>query len=249
MTTPLLVLSDIHGNLEALDAVLADAAQAGCAGTICLGDLVGYGASPGDVLDRIRDLTPRWNLRGNHDRVCAGITTAALFSPVARTAIEWTRDQLRPAQLAYLAALTPGPVRVDDGLTLCHGAPHDEDLYMVDSADARMGFQADPARVILHGHTHIPTVFRLYDRAIYDETPSRRVRWTIQIDEASRWLVNPGSVGQPRDGDPRAAYALMDVEGRTIELRRVAYDVARAQQRIRAAGLPDILARRLATGD
>lgn len=249
MTTPLLVLSDIHGNLEALDAVLADAASAGCVDTICLGDLVGYGASPREVLDRIQTLAPRWIIRGNHDRVCAGITTAALFSPVARTAIEWTRSQLHPAQLTYLAALMPGPVPCEDGITLCHGAPHDEDFYILDSADARLGFQADPARVILHGHTHVPTVFRLYDRAIYDETPSRRVRWTIQLDDASRWLVNPGSVGQPRDGDPRAAYAVMDVDGRTVELRRVAYDIDRAQQRIRNAGLPDILARRLATGE
>ncbi len=249
MTTPLLVLSDIHGNLEALDAVLADAASAGCAGTICLGDLVGYGASPGEVLDRIHDLAPRWIIRGNHDRVCAGITTAALFSPVARTAIEWTRVHLRPGQLTYLAGLMAGPVSCEHGITLCHGAPHDEDFYILDSADALLGFQADAARVILHGHTHVPTVFRLYDRAIYDETPSRRARWTIQLDEASRWLVNPGSVGQPRDGDPRAAYAIMAADGSAIELRRVPYDVQRAQQRIRDAGLPDSLARRLATGE
>lgn len=249
MTTPLLVLSDIHGNIEALDAVLADAASARCGGTICLGDLVGYGASPRDVLDHIQALAPRWLVRGNHDRVCAGITTAALFSPVARQAIEWTRDQLPPAHLALLAALTPGPMACGPEITLCHGAPHDEDFYILDSADARLGFQADTARLILHGHTHIQTVFRLCERAVYDETPSRRARWTIQLDDTSRWLVNPGSVGQPRDGDPRAAYALLDVAGRTVELRRVAYDVVRAQQRIREAGLPEILARRLATGD
>ncbi len=249
MKNPLLVLSDIHGNLEALDAVLADAAVTGCVGTICLGDLVGYGASPREVLDRIADLAPRWMVRGNHDRVCAGITTAAMFSPVARQAIEWTRGQLPPEHLARLAALTPGPVPCGTDVTLCHGAPHDEDFYILDSADARMGFQADDAQLILHGHTHVQTVFRLCDRAVYDETPSRRARWTIQVTEDSRWLVNPGSVGQPRDGDPRAAYALLDLEGKTIELRRVAYDVSRAQQRIRAAGLPDLLARRLATGD
>lgn len=244
-----LVLSDIHSNLEALEAVLADAEAAGYEAIISLGDLVGYGASPREVLDRLSALAPRWSIRGNHDRVCAGLTTAALFSPVARQAIEWTRDQLTPRHLADLAALPAGPVLCGDDTTLCHGAPHDEDFYVLDTAEARLALQAASTHLCLHGHTHVQTVFRLQGTSLYDETPARRARWKVQLTADNRWLVNPGSVGQPRDGDARAAYALLDREAGTVELRRVPYDIARAQRRIRAAGLPDILARRLSTGD
>jgi predicted phosphodiesterase len=244
-----LVLSDIHGNVEALDTVLADAASAGYDATICLGDLVGYGGAPADVIARIQALAPQWIIRGNHDRVCAGITEAATFSPTARLAIEWTRRQLTVEQLAWLAAVPTGPVMCDDTTMICHGAPHDEDFYVLDRGDARMVFLAEDAPVCLHGHTHAQTVFRLAGQVVHDETPARRARWTVTLDRGSRWLVNPGSVGQPRDSDPRAAYALFDTQSGCIELRRIVYDVAAAQQRIRAAGLPEVLARRLATGD
>lgn len=243
-----LVISDIHGNLEALEAVLEDAAATGYTETICLGDLVGYGASPGEVLDRLDALAPRWLIRGNHDRVCAGIGGAETFSPTARAAVDWTHAQLPPARLARLAALAPGPMPFDGETLLCHGAPHDEDFYVMDADDAWLAFQTAPARICLHGHTHLQTVFRLDGAELRDESPAHRARWRVALDAGSRWLVNPGSVGQPRDGDPRAAYALFDPAAGAIELRRVAYDVARAQRRIRKAGLPDALATRLATG-
>lgn len=244
----ILILSDLHSNLEAFDAVLADAAGAYDT-TICLGDLVGYGASPLDVMDRLDTLAPRWIVRGNHDRVCAGITDARTFSPVARTAIEWTRHVLPPAALARLAALPTGPTTIDAQTVICHGAPNDEDFYLLDSADARLAFSAQSAQLCLHGHTHAQTIFRLQAFAVYDETPARRTRLTVALDAGSRYLINPGSVGQPRDGDPRAAYAVLDTDARVIELRRVSYDVAAAQARIRAAGLPASLASRLATGE
>lgn len=243
-----LVLSDIHGNLEALEAVLADAAGTAYGEVMCLGDLVGYGASPREVLTHVRELAPQWMVRGNHDRVCAGITSASVFSPVARTAIEWTQAQLAPAELAMLAALTPGPLPFGRDTLLCHGAPQDEDFYILDPADARLAFSVQRARLCLHGHTHAQTVFRLDGPAMLDQTPARRARCRVPLTPDSRWLVNPGSVGQPRDGDPRAAYALFDTDAMVIELRRVPYDIAGAQARIRAAGLPDMLARRLADG-
>jgi len=243
-----LILSDIHSNLEALDAVLADAAGAFDA-SICLGDIVGYGASPLDVMDRLATLAPQWIIRGNHDRVCAGISDARTFSPVARAAIEWTRRQLSPAALTRLAALPTGPVAVDAHTTICHGAPSDEDSYLLDSADARLAFSAQSAQLCLHGHTHAQTIFRLQGFSVYDETPAWRTRLIVTLDVGSRYLINPGSVGQPRDGDPRAAYAILDTGTRTVELRRVSYDIAGAQARIRAAGLPELLAGRLATGE
>lgn len=244
----ILILSDIHSNIDALDAVIADAAGAYDA-TISLGDIVGYGASPIDVMHRLDALAPRWEVRGNHDRVCAGITDSRTFSPVARAAIEWTRRQLPPALLARLAALPVGPITIDADTTICHGAPSDEDFYLLDSADARLAFSSQSSQLCLHGHTHAQTIFRLQGFAVYDETPARRTRVTVTQEAGSRYLINPGSVGQPRDGDPRAAYAILDTVTKVIELRRVAYDVAAAQGRIRAAGLPEPLARRLATGD
>jgi diadenosine tetraphosphatase ApaH/serine/threonine PP2A family protein phosphatase len=138
---------------------------------------------------------------------------------------------------------------IDHFTVVCHGAPQDEDCYLLDSADARMAFAAQTSPLCLHGHTHVPTVFRLRGHAVYDETPSHRPRWRVQLDDDSRYLINPGSVGQPRDGDPRAGYAILDTEARGIELRRVAYNIASAQRRIRDAGLPEPLARRLSTGD
>lgn len=244
----ILIVSDIHSNIEAFDAVLADAAAAYDT-TICLGDIVGYGAAPAEVMERLDTLAPQWIIRGNHDRVCAGITDSRTFSPAARTAIEWTRRQLSPAAIASLAALPVGPIAIDAHTTICHGAPSDEDFYLLDSADARLAFAGQSAPLCLHGHTHAQTIFRLQGFAVYDETPARRTRLTVTLDAGSRYLINPGSVGQPRDGDPRAAYAILDTDARMIELRRVPYDVAAAQARIRAAGLPEPLARRLATGD
>jgi len=244
-----LILSDIHSNIEALDAVLADALDAECASAICLGDIVGYGASPSEVITRIQALAPQWSIRGNHDRVCAGLSHSATFSPHARTAVEWTRAQLTSEELAWLSRLPTGPMVMDATTLVCHGAPQDEDFYLLDSADARLAFAAQTAPLCLHGHTHVQTVFCLSGNAVYDETPSRRARWNVPIADESRYLINPGSVGQPRDGDPRAGYAILDTDACAIELRRVAYDVASAQRRIRDAGLPEPLARRLSTGD
>ncbi len=244
-----LILSDIHSNIEALDAVLADARDAQCASTMCLGDIVGYGASPAEVITRIQALAPQWIIRGNHDRVCAGLSHAATFSPNARTAVEWTRTQLTPTQLTWLSHLPAGPLVMDATTVVCHGAPQDEDFYLLDSADARLAFSAQSSPLCLHGHTHVQTVFRLSGHAVYDETPARRLRWNVRLVDESRYLINPGSVGQPRDGDPRAGYAVLDTGAQEIELRRVAYDIASAQRRILDAGLPEPLARRLATGD
>lgn len=244
-----LILSDIHSNIEALDAVLADARDAEYASTMCLGDIVGYGASPAEVITRIQALAPQWIIRGNHDRVCAGLSHAATFSPNARTAVEWTRPQLTPTQLTWLSHLPAGPLVIDATTVVCHGAPQDEDFYLLDSADARLAFSAQSSPLCLHGHTHVQTVFRLSGHAVYDETPARRLRWSVRLEDESRYLINPGSVGQPRDGDPRAGYAILDTGAQVIELRRVAYDIASAQRRILDAGLPEPLARRLATGD
>ncbi len=240
-----LVLADIHANLEALEAVLADAAPAGYDQVLVLGDLVGYGGDPGAAIERTLGLQPAAIVRGNHDKVCAGLEPAMLFNDVARQSAEWTADVLSPAHRAALAALPAGPRLVTDQLEICHGAPFDEDYYVFDLDDAARALDAAAARICLFGHTHVPAVFA---------TPDDPVRHggaggaDLTLPSSGPVLVNVGSVGQPRDGDARAAYGLLDLDAGTLRLCRAVYDVARAQARIRAAGLPDWLAARLARG-
>lgn len=240
-----LILSDIHGNLQALEAVLTDATRLGYDEVLFLGDLVGYGADPGAVIDRTLGLEPTAVIRGNHDKVCAGIEPAILFNDVARRSIEWTAATISPAHLKALAELPKGPRIVVDGLEICHGTPFDEDYYVFESTDAAKAMDAASARVCLFGHTHLPALFAT------SEDPIRAIEQApeeLRLPATGPALINVGSVGQPRDGDPRAAYGLLDLELGTLVMRRVEYDVAGAQARILKAGLPAWLALRLERG-
>ena len=241
-----LVLSDIHANLQALDAVLANAAALGYDEVLVLGDLVGYGADPGPVLDRVFGLQPRAMIRGNHDKVCAGLEPAALFNDAARWSAEWTRSALTPEQTRALAALPAGPMRITDELEICHGAPFDEDFYIFDGQDAGRAMDAASTRLCLFGHTHLPALFATADDPLV--ATGDPAQDAVRLPRTGPALINVGSVGQPRDGDPRAAYGVIDLDRQVLLLRRVAYDVAGAQARIRAAGLPEWLAGRLAAG-
>lgn len=241
-----LVLSDLHANLEALEATLEAAHAVGFDRALVLGDLVGYGADPNAVVARVRQLDPVAIIRGNHDRVAAGVDDAESFNPVARDAALWTREALEPETLAYLHALTPGPVLVDDLVEICHGSPADEDAYVMDGLDALRALRDATRQVCLCGHTHVPLVVALDgDALIYEDGDERRA---IPIVAGRRYLINAGSVGQPRDGDPRAAFAMADTGRREVTLFRVPYPVEKAQARIRAAGLPEGLALRLSAG-
>ena len=242
-----LVISDIHANLEALDAVL-DAAGA-IDHTLALGDFVGYGADPNAVIERIRALDPVTCIRGNHDKVGSGLEATDGFNHLARRAIEWTTNELTPDHRLWLAALPEGPMVVSDVLEICHGAPYDEDVYIFDDLDAIRASKAFETTVCLFGHTHVPAAFAIH-----------RQRRTVRLIQGTRvdiptggatdtqFLVNCGAVGQPRDGDPRAAFGVLDSEESSLTLKRVAYDVAAAQAKIINAGLPDVLAHRLAVG-
>ncbi len=238
-----LILADIHANLQALDAVLEDAAARGYDDVLVLGDLVGYGADPAAVIDRAMALRPAAMVRGNHDKVCAGLEPATVFNDAAQHAAEWTESILSPGHLALLAALPRGPARVTDAVEICHGTPFDEDYYLFDLLDAQRAFESASARLCLFGHTHVPAAFASAE----DPIRTGEVETDLYLPEGPA-LVNVGSVGQPRDGDPRAAYGLLDVEQNRLQLCRVAYDVAEAQVRIRRAGLPEWLAERLARG-
>ncbi len=240
-----LVLSDIHANLEALEAVLGAAGHYDHA--LVLGDLVGYGANPDEVIERVRALPSATMIRGNHDKVATGLETVESFNHLARFAIQWTAAKLTAENRAWLAALPAGPTEIDPLLEICHGSPFDEDVYIFDDLDGRRAFNVMTRPVCLFGHTHVPAAFRL-DGEMEAVGPPRGDRFQLTLDPEASYLVNCGAVGQPRDGDPRAAYGLIDVEARTLTVLRVPYDVAAAQAKIVEAGLPDVLAHRLAIG-
>jgi diadenosine tetraphosphatase ApaH/serine/threonine PP2A family protein phosphatase len=240
-----LVISDVHANLEALDAVLAAAGPYDHA--LVLGDLVGYGADPNAVIDRVRALPATTFIRGNHDKVGAGLENTDGFNYLARHAITWTTNALTPERRQWLAALPQGPTVIDDLVEICHGAPFDEDVYIFDDLDAMRALRVARRPLCLFGHTHVVAGYNVTNKTdIVSSIHDSPIR--IPPDGGARFLVNCGAVGQPRDGDPRAAYGLLDSSTRTLSLARVEYDVAAAQAKIVAAGLPDVLAQRLAVG-
>lgn len=242
-----LVLSDIHANLDALEAVLAAAAPMGCDRLLVLGDLVGYGADPNAVVDRVRALKPESVIRGNHDKVGAGLESSDAFNSVARAAIRWTYEALSDDNRDWLADLPAGPLAVDDLLEICHGTPFDEDVYVFDDTDVLRCMEASSRRLCLFGHTHVQVGYRLQRQSLTLETADLRRPLHIAIGEG-HYLINPGSVGQPRDGDPRAGFGVYDAAAQVVEIHRVPYAIERAQARIREAGLPEALAQRLAIG-
>ncbi len=244
-----LVLSDIHANLEALDATLDHAAREAYDRVLVLGDLVGYGADPASVIDRVRDLDPLAIVRGNHDRAAARVDDAETFNLSARRAVTWTAEVLTPAHRAYLAALPQGPALVNSGVEICHGAPSGEDDYVFEAHDAARALQEAVRPVCFFGHTHIQVIYQWApDGALDVSGTARSSARRLSLQPEYKYLVNPGSVGQPRDGDPRAAYALLDTDAHELVLFRVPYAIERAQAKIRAAGLPEVLAARLASG-
>jgi diadenosine tetraphosphatase ApaH/serine/threonine PP2A family protein phosphatase len=235
------VLSDIHGNLPALEAVLA--ALTPFEAVWQLGDIVGYGPEPDEVVARLSD-AGAIGVRGNHDAAAIGELDTASFNPDARAAVLWTAGLISGTTRSWLTAL---PLTVVQGdFTLAHGSPRDpiwEYLLTTPAARANLALLSTPHALV--GHTHVPLVFREEDGMIETLAPSHGS--TLQLD-GRRTLINPGSVGQPRDGDPRASAAIIDTDSRVVEWHRVAYDVATTQARMRAAGLPRRLVDRLERG-
>jgi diadenosine tetraphosphatase ApaH/serine/threonine PP2A family protein phosphatase len=244
-----LILSDLHANWQALETVLQDAAG-GYGQILCLGDLVGYGGDPNAVVDWAR-ANCALVVRGNHDKASTGVDREELewFNPVAREAALWTYQSLTPENAAYVSGLPKGPLAAG-GFRLVHGSPFDEDEYVLSPDEAGQAFGYLESRVTFFGHTHVQGGF-IWNHSrveIIPRTPLHSDRQAMEIDPACAYLINPGSVGQPRDGDPRAAYLTFDSEAGMVTFFRVAYDVTRAQDRIREAGLPPILADRLSVG-
>jgi predicted phosphodiesterase len=242
-----LVLTDIHANLEALNTCLADAKARGYERSLVLGDLVGYGADPNPVVERVQALEPVAIVRGNHDKVACGLEQPEGFNAVAKIAARWTLDALSPSHREWLAGLPEGPTIVDDLIEICHGSPYDEDAYITDEMDAVRVLKVSARPLCLFGHTHYPAVFELSGGEL-NLGRSAGAESRLALREGAKYLVNPGSVGQPRDGDPRAAYAIVDSETMEVELVRVDYPIAATQSKLLKAGLPEILAQRLTLG-
>lgn len=243
-----LVLSDMHANWAAFEAVLAAHPPEAYDRVLVLGDLVGYGARPNQVVEAVRAL-PGESLviRGNHDKVACGIDSAEYFNPAARRAAYWTAETLDDDNLEYVRELPAGPLEVDDEIVICHGSAHDEDAYVLSAEEAHQSLMATEARIVLFGHTHVTCVFAL-------GRDEMEVRWgmddgeELEIAPGRRYLVNPGSVGQPRDSDPRAACLTLDTGSGRVVWHRIEYPVETAQREILQAGLPAFLAERLASG-
>jgi predicted phosphodiesterase len=242
-----LVLADLHGNLEAVETVLARASGLGHDAVLLLGDLVGYGADPNAVVDRLRALPESRAIRGNHDKVAAGLEEAHGFAPAARIAAEWTRGVLTEESRAFLAALAKGPLEIAPGTLLAHGSPLDEDAYLLVEEDARVCFKTLPFSLCFFGHTHWPCAFVLSEGGMRVQ-PLAGDLAVLALAPGARYLVNPGSVGQPRDHDPRTSFAIYDDEARTVTVHRLEYPHETACRKILEAGLPATLGNRLRRG-
>ena len=235
------ILGDIHANLDALNAVLADSKKEGVTHYVSIGDVVGYNAYPSECLETLRGMKIPI-VRGNYDHYCSIDQDTEGFHPVAAEVINWTRKQLTPEQRAFLKTL-PYTMRVET-FTLVHSTLDAPEKwgYVLDRYDAEANFNYQTTSVCFYGHTHIPIAFEKGDdirSGLYQK---------IKIKLGRKYFINVGSVGQPRDRDPRAAYVIFDMLSNTVEIRRVDYDIKAAQARIREAGLPERVASRLAVG-
>lgn len=237
------VISDIHGNLEAFQAVLSALAEERIDNYLFVGDAIGYGANPRECLRLLRDLNPVVAIAGNHEWGVIGKTEMSYFNELAHPAILWTRNMLNDDEIEYIKSFPL--VYEDEKMTLVHGTLNmpEEFYYIFDTEDAYVTINQMKNPLCFVGHSHVPGIF------ISDRTKVEFLeKMDIRIDYERKYLINIGSIGQPRDGDPRASFAVYDDEELTVEIKRVEYDVKKAQDKILRAGLPSKLAYRLSEG-
>ncbi len=236
------LFGDIHANLEALEVVLAELEKEQVDTYICLGDIVGYGANPGECLERSRELA-KFTVAGNHDYAIAGKLNIDFFNAYAKEAVLWTREQLSKEQIQWLRDLELVH-KYEDQVTIVHGTLNFPEMfdYIQTSYDAHLSLELLETPVCFLGHSHVPVAF------FQGPTVSFTMDYEIDIDPNGKTLVNIGSVGQPRDENPKAAYAVYDTDRQKVEIRRVEYDVDKAARKIVDAGLPEILGERLKYG-
>ncbi len=245
-----LILSDIHANYAAFAAVMNSTRRKRWDKAVCLGDIVGYAAEVNQTIDRLRSLKPLTVIRGNHDKVCSGVEgneRLAKFSKFARIAAEWTSLKLTRPNRRYLSTLPKGPKMVDGVFAIAHGSPLDEDAYIFSDLDALRVFRSTDFPICFIGHSHFPVVFS-WDGSEVTTQIATPPEFKLKLDPAKRYLINPGSVGQPRDRCPLASFATYNAETRLLRIHRVRYDIEATQENILRAGLPSPLAERLSVG-
>ena len=242
-----LILSDIHANKEAMAAVLGHVRRKRWDKAVFLGDLVGYAADPNQTVEMLRGLKRLVAIRGNHDKVCSGIESGEMFNRIALEAALWTRRKLTRGNTSFLRGLPRGPLLVDDAFAISHGTPIDEDAYIFGEIEALNVFRQTDHEICFFGHSHFPVVFALTPDAI-NTVLTHGETFRYRLEPGARDLINPGSVGQPRDGSPLASFAIYDSKTRVVAIHRVPYDVEKTQLRILDAGLPRPLADRLSIG-
>ena len=242
-----LIFTDIHGNLEAFIAFLKFSQKHKIDHYLFLGDLVGYGASPNDIIQKIRTLKPISVIRGNHDKAVCDINNVQTFNPIAASAIHWTRQEISKKNINYLCRLKMGPLIINDEITICHGAPFDEDHYIFGEFDAAEAFLHTKTPLCFFGHTHFPFVYTEKDHFVEGTFLTGNMN-EIKIEKGTKYLINPGSIGQPRDRNPKAACAIYDSKSKKMKFFRLDYDITGAQKKIIDANLPPALAERLGVG-
>ncbi len=238
-------ISDIHANLDALDLVLADIQARGADRIVCLGDIVGYGPEPNECAGRVREAA-QVTVVGNHDYAALGLLDTLAFNEYARAAADWTSDHLSEAARDFLLML---PLSLElDGMRLVHASPQEPEAwtYVLSFHEAERQFEAFEEKLCFIGHSHLPVVIEMGEELEALQYPADGAG--LSLDPDRRYIVNVGSVGQPRDRDPRAGYAIYDDAVHEVSLHRVEYPVAVVQEKIVAAGLPPFLAMRLAAG-
>lgn len=235
------VIGDIHGNLEAFTAVLTSIEKEEVNQILCVGDIVGYGANPVECIDLVRERCAKI-VAGNHDYAAIGLADIDYFNPFAKDALIWTSERLGEKEINYLAGLKL--IEREDNFTMVHSAlnnPRDWG-YILNTFDAALNFELQTDPICFVGHSHGPVVYMKRDNFISGH------RFISKVEPGCQYIINVGSVGQPRDGDWRACYVVYDLELQTLRLRRVEYDVEKAQRKILEAGLPQVLADRLSIG-
>ncbi len=241
-----LIFSDIHSNLEALEKLLSLKITESIDKFLFLGDLVGYGADPNDTISLFRSMKNTFSIRGNHDKVISNLESSSLFNPVAAFSAEWSKVKLSENNREFLKNLKKGPVVIDHFLTICHGSTFDEDYYVFSVFEAVESLKFMKTSIGFFGHTHFPVIYFQRNNKL-NAIPLNSDK-KIKLDPNTRYLINPGSIGQPRDKNPRSSFIVYDSDKREIIFSRFEYNIKKTQKKIRAAGLPELLASRLESG-
>lgn len=247
-----LIFSDIHSNLEALEAVLSEVKSQNVQKYLFLGDAVGYYTNPNEVLERLKSLQPLIGIRGNHDKVVAGLDNGENFNFAALKAALWNRERISKFNREFILSFPKGPLLIDDtfmSFMICHGSPYDEDRYIFQAIEAKEILISLDSPLTFFGHTHFAAIYAFDGRRIHEiyPEPAEDIH-SLNLASGMKYLINPGSIGQPRDSNPKSSFAIFDSEEMRVSIHRCQYEISSVQKKAIESGLPERLAMRLAVG-